>query len=116
MGLTYIDAEVANFSSQAELIRFLVDSGANYSLLPQEVWQRLGLQPMRRVSAVLADGSVLERDVSECRICLEGIAGTTPVLLGEAGDEALMGVVTLENLGLMLNPYQRTLQPLRVRL
>ncbi|WP_211230053.1 hypothetical protein [Desulfovirgula thermocuniculi] len=37
----------------------------------------------------------------------------TPVILGEPGDEALLGVVTLEILGLVLNPFNRTLQPMR---
>ena len=40
----------------------------------------------------------------------------TPVVLGEPGDEALLGVVTLEILGLVLNPFSRTLQPMRMLL
>jgi hypothetical protein len=36
----------------------------------------------------------------------------TPVILGEEKDEALLGVVTLENLGLVLNPF--TLHPMRL--
>ncbi len=35
---------------------------------------------------------------------------------GEPGDEALWGVVTLEELGLVLNPFNRTLQPMRLML
>jgi len=38
------------------------------------------------------------------------------VILGEAGDEALLGVVTLEILGLILHPFNRTLQPARLLL
>jgi hypothetical protein len=37
-------------------------------------------------------------------------------VLGEPGDEALLGVVTLENLGLVLNPFDRTLRPMRAML
>jgi predicted aspartyl protease len=40
----------------------------------------------------------------------------TPVILGEEGDEALLGIVTLEILGLVLNPFTRTLQPMRMML
>ena len=36
--------------------------------------------------------------------------------LGLAGDEALLGVVTLEVLGLVLDPFNRTLQPMRMSL
>jgi hypothetical protein len=38
------------------------------------------------------------------------------VVLGEPGDAAVLGVVTLEILGLVLNPFTRTLQPMRMRL
>jgi hypothetical protein len=40
----------------------------------------------------------------------------TPVILGERDDEALLGVVTLEILGFVLNPFNRTLQPARLLL
>ncbi|MBI2149868.1 MAG: hypothetical protein HYU27_04595 [Acidobacteria bacterium] len=38
------------------------------------------------------------------------------MVLGETEDEALLGAVTLETLGLMLNPLSRTLQPMRMAL
>ena len=34
------------------------------------------------------------------------------IVLGEEGDAALIGVVTLKNLGLVINPFKRTLQPM----
>jgi hypothetical protein len=34
------------------------------------------------------------------------------VILGEPGDDALLGAVTLEVMGLVLNPFNRTLQPM----
>ena len=49
-------------------------------------------------------------------IRFDGNEGHTPVVLGEKGDEALLGVVTLENLGLVLNPFDRTLRPMRMML
>ena len=64
----------------------------------------------------LADGSAIQRDVSECHISLPQGDGHTPVVLGEPGDEALLGVVTLEILGLVLNPFNRTLQPMKMLL
>jgi hypothetical protein len=42
--------------------------------------------------------------------------GHTPVVLGHPGDEPLLGVVTLEELGLVLNPFNRRLQPMRLML
>jgi hypothetical protein len=45
---------------------------------------------------------------------IEGQRATSPVVLGESEDEALLGTVTLETLGLMLNPLSRTLKPMRL--
>lgn len=97
-------------------VRFLVDSGATYSLLPHDVWQAIGIEPRRQMSFTLADGTAVERSVSECYIMLPQGEAHTPVILGEDGDEALIGVVTLEILGLVLNPFNRTLQPMRMLL
>jgi hypothetical protein len=64
----------------------------------------------------LADGTIVERDVSECRISLPQGDGHTPVILGEPRAEALLGTVTLEILGLVLNTFTRELQPMRAML
>jgi hypothetical protein len=37
-------------------------------------------------------------------------------MLGEEGDVALLGTVTLEELGLVLNPLSRELQPMQMML
>ena len=47
MGLTYVDGHVRGMEGQEETLRFLVDSGAYYSLLPVSTWQSLGLKPYR---------------------------------------------------------------------
>ena len=118
MGLTYVEGTVQapGRRRRARRVRFLVDSGAVYSVLRRNDWRTLGLKPERDVEFVLADGSALTRGVSECTFELEGRRATSPVVLGETEDEALLGAVTLETLGLMLNPLSRTLQPMRMLL
>jgi clan AA aspartic protease len=117
MGATHIDAVLRGPTGVERNVRFLVDSGATYSMVPNQVWKDLELVPTRTVDVVLADGTVLPRDVSECHITLPGLgASHSPVFLGEPGDEALLGVITLENMGLVLNPYTRTLHPMKMML
>jgi clan AA aspartic protease len=116
MGLTFVDATVTGPSGKSRSVKLLVDSGTSYSLLPDEVWRDLELQPQETLEFVLADGTTIERAASECKICLNGKERHTPVILGEAGDESLLGVITLENLGLMLDPFKRTLQAMKLRL
>ena len=116
MGVTYIEGIVTGSSGKQATVRFLVDSGATYTLLPYDVWQAIELSPKRSFVFTLADGTTIERRVSECYITLSQGEGHTPVILGEPGDEALLGVVTLEIFGLVLNPFNRTLQPMRMLL
>ncbi len=58
MGLTFIDGKVSHNKLNAAL-RFLVDSGATYTVLPQTVWKKLKLTPKREQSFILADGTVM---------------------------------------------------------
>ena len=116
MGITYVEGMAVGSSGRQAEARFWVDSGATYTLLPEKVWKAIGLTPQRRITFTLADGTAVERNVSECLIRLSQGKGHTPVILGEAQDEALLGVVTLEILGLVLNPFTRQPQPMRMLL
>jgi len=116
MGMIHIEGVVTGPTGKQATVRFLVDSGATYTLLPYEEWQAIGLSPKRSVTFALADGTTVERQVSECHIALAQGEGHTPVILGEVGDEPLLGTVTLEIFGLVLNPFNRTLQPMRMLL
>jgi predicted aspartyl protease len=116
MGLTYVEGSLRapGRRRRPRRVHFLVDSGAVYSVLRQRDWRALGLAPERELEFVLADGTALTRGVSECIFELEGRRATSPVVLGETEDEALLGAVTLRTLGLILNPLSRTLQPMRM--
>ena len=116
MGVTFIDGTVTGPTGKRATVNFLVDSGATYTLLPEETWRVLELVAKRTATFTLADGTRIERRISECHFALPQGDGHTPVILGEAGDEPLLGVVTLEILGLVRNPFNRTLQPMRMLL
>ena len=116
MSITYIEGTVSGPTGKQTTTEFLLDSGAKYTLLPLKIWKAIGLKPERRLTFVLADGTKIKRDVSECYINLLQGKTHTPVVLGKSGDEALLGVVTLEELGLVFNPFQRSLQPARMML
>jgi clan AA aspartic protease len=116
MGLTFIEGVVRGSKKKKTTIEFLVDSGAIYTLLPQKEWKAIGLKPKRKMTFTLADGTRVERYISECHISLPQGEGHTPVILGEPGDEPLLGAVTLEILGLVLNPFNRSLEPMRAML
>ena len=112
--MTYVEGTVRGPQGEAR-VTLLVDSGAKYSLLPERVWKRIGLLEGRVQQFSLADGSIITRAVSECEISLPQGRCHTPVVLGDPQDpEALLGVVTLEELGLVFDPFRRVLDRIQV--
>ncbi|MBI3500548.1 MAG: aspartyl protease family protein [Bacteroidetes bacterium] len=95
-------------------VEFLIDSGAVYSLVPAEQLKKLGIKPYKTLDFVLADGSKMTRQVGDAYFEYQGEGGSAPVIFGEKGDEPLLGVTTLESLGLVLNPFKRELYPMRM--
>jgi clan AA aspartic protease len=117
MGITYIEGTVTGSSGRSEPVRFLVDSGASYTLLPEKTWRAIDLESKRSMSFSLADGTIVERQISECFIELPAGKCHTPVVLGEGGDDQpLLGVVTLEELGLVFDPFRRELRTMMARM
>jgi clan AA aspartic protease len=117
VGISYVEGTVRGPTGAEESVRFLIDSGAVYSLLPEPVWKAIGLSPKRDMDFALADGTTIRRPVSECHLSLPHGEAHTPVVLGQPGDpEALLGVVSLEILGLVFDPFRRTLHPMRASL
>lgn len=120
MGLVYVSGYVATGPGAPSIeTHFLIDSGATYSLLTRDLCERLAIEPVRDMSFVLADGTQISRGIGECYVELpiDGARGHCPVIIGEAGDdENLLGAVTLEIFGLMLDPLRREIRPARMLL
>ena len=70
MGITYTEGVVRGPREKEATVRFLIDSGATYSLLPKPVWEAIGLVARRELDFSLADGTLVRRRVSECYIIL----------------------------------------------
>jgi clan AA aspartic protease len=114
MGLTVLRLEIANpvAPDRREAVDFLIDSGAVDSFVPRDVLERLGIQPHSRERFRLADGSTIERDRGDALFWYGTRRGAAPVIFGEPGDATLLGAVTLESLGFVLDPVRRDLLPL----
>jgi len=111
MGLTVLNLEVANPAAleRREEVEFLVDSGAVYSFVPRAVLERLGIQAHSRQVFRLADGSTIERDRGDAVFFYRNARGAAPVIFAEAGDATLLGAVSLESLGYVLDAVRRDL-------
>lgn len=118
MGLTRVRIAVTPVgrTRPSRDVDFLVDSGAVFSVLPHEVWRALGLRPKDEMTFSLADGTSIVRKLSEARFAYRRRDRVSPVILGQGGDEPLLGAVTLETLGLVLNQLSREVLPMRLTL
>jgi predicted aspartyl protease len=114
VGLTVVSLDVANPANPTtrQPVDFLVDSGAVYSFVPRDILARLGIEPHSRQRFRLADGSTIERDRADAVYFYRNQRGAAPVIFGEPGDATLLGAVTLESLGFVLDAVRRDLVPL----
>jgi clan AA aspartic protease len=114
MGITVLQMEVANPARprMAVEIEFLVDSGAVYSVVPGAILRRLRIKPLAQEEFRLADGSKVVRKKGIALFRYGKRVGGADVVFGERGDSVLLGALTLESLGLTLDPLRRQLKPL----
>ena len=114
MGLTHIKLSIANPARprQAMDLTFLVDSGAVYSVIPASLLRKLGVKAHSKRTFILADGSEITRKIGDVLFRLNGRQGAAPVIFGEKEDSTLLGAISLEALGMALDPMKRELRPL----
>lgn len=118
MGLTYVKVKVGNPANgrKSEDVNCLIDSGAIYSLIPARVLRKLHIKPHSTREFVLADGQIIQRRLATATFEYENRRGDSMVIVGEPGDEALLGATTLEGFGLVLDPFRRELRPMTLPL
>jgi clan AA aspartic protease len=117
MGITFTKATISNprqLGRDKVEVEFLIDTGAIYSVIPASTARKLGLQKLGREEFTLADGSHRSYDIGEAFFELGDRCGTSKVVFGLANATPLLGALTLESLGLMVNPVTREVSPMRL--
>jgi aspartyl protease family protein len=110
-----VDLTVGNLSQPARNRRVsaMVDTGATYTTLPEEVVEAIGCAPVGSRQVVLADGREEEWPMTYVWITVDGREGPTFSLIGPPGGPALLGAVTLEEFALGVDPIAKRLIPIR---
>lgn len=113
MSITYLNVKVQNPQNPSKRImgHFLVDSGSVFSVMPTSALKKLGIEPTDKQTFSLANGEVIEKKVGNASFEYMGKLRSSPVVFGEE-DIYLLGAVTLESLGVILDPINRELKPL----
>ena len=94
-----------------EQIDVLVDTGSTYTAVPRAMLERLGVTVQRSMPSQTADGRIVPVDIGQTIVRLEGIEFYTPVIFAEANKPSVLGVVTLGEAGLAVDPVNGRLIP-----
>ena len=114
MGVTYITVSVSNLTKDATPFesQFLVDTCAVDCLAPSDKLVAAGIEPEGKKTYELADGKPIELAYGFARVSFLGNETVAQVIFGPEGVEPLLGVVALENTGLVVDPVSQSLKRL----
>jgi predicted aspartyl protease len=118
MGFVNVEVRIANpfDTTKAAPLVMLADTGALYSIAPATLLAELGIEASHTEEFQVADGRVIERRLGMAHLTVDHRQALTYVIFGEPGDSILLGVVTLEELGYVINPSTGTLERIQFRL
>lgn len=94
-----------------ELPETLVDTGSEYSWIPRDVLESLGVDVERALRFRTADGRVVHRVMGYAIVHAGGTRTSDEVVFAEPGDMVLLGAHTLEGLNLRIDLKAKQLVP-----
>ena len=114
MGTFSVKITIANprDPGRAATVDCLVDTGAAYSQFPRSLLASIGIEPFDERRFVMADGRRGTCRVGKADFLVNGRQTPSLVVFGEETAPALLGAMTLEGLGLGVDPLARRLIPI----
>lgn len=105
MGHVYADITITNMDDPSKALEAnaLVDTGATFSVLPIALARELAIEATDTTTVETAAGP-LEMELGWAIIEVGDRRTPSPVLIAEHAEHVLLGVVTLEILGLGVDP------------
>jgi clan AA aspartic protease len=112
MGLTHVTARVLDLAKQGKPFEavFLVDTGSIDCLVPREHLLAAGIHPEGKAVYELANGQPVEYEYGFARLSFMGEETVGQVIFGPPDAEPILGVVALENTGLVVDPLTKNLK------
>ncbi len=92
-------------------LEMLVDTGATQSIVPRALMEALSVPSERAQTFRLANGDEIRRDVGWVGVRFGDREAHTLAVFGNEADATVLGALTLEELGLEVDPRERVLKP-----
>ena len=115
MGLIHITATISDLAKQSTtpfMGEFLVDTGSIDCMVPRDKLLAAGVRPEGKRVYELANGQPVEYEYGFARVAFFGDETVAQVIFGPADTEPILGVVALENTGVVVDPVTRGLKRL----
>ena len=112
MGVTHVTVSVSNLAKDASHFEaeFLVDTGAIDCLAPRSKLTAAGIEPEGRSVYEMAGGHPMEFEYGFARVSFLGNETVVQIIFGPDDADLLLGVVALENTGVLVDPVSQGLQ------
>ena len=112
MGTFNYSVEIGDFQGRDFVsLDAMVDTGATYTSIPQEVLRSLNVRPAEERPFIPANGQQVSYGLAWVRIRFDGREQPTLVIFADEGSEPLLGAFTLEGFGLSVDPVNQRLVP-----
>lgn len=113
MGTFHTACKVENVADRrrgAKIARMLVDTGSEYTWVPEATLARMGVAREKKdVEFVMANGQRITRSVGFAIIRLDRFFTVDEVVFAQKGDMTLLGARTLEGLNLAVDSRRKRL-------
>jgi len=115
MGYVKIKAKISNTDrTKSKELELIADTGAIYTAIPENILKSLDIMPKGKRRFKIADGKIKEFKIGEAYIEIGKEGATSIVAFLEENAMPLLGVTTLELLGLQVDPVSGELKPLEL--
>jgi len=113
MGIFYVGCKVENHKDQkraAVVRKLLVDTGSEFTWLPGETLQRIGVEPVKKDLLIqMANGQLLTRSVGYAILRVDKYETIDEVVFGQKGDLSLLGSRAMEGMNVHVDARRKRL-------
>lgn len=110
VGTFSVELEVGNPAREEFVaVQAMVDTGAIYTMLPEDLLDRLGVARLETDIFEMADDSLVEYAIGSATVRLYGRPLPVPVVFARSDNTPLLGATTLEIFRLFADPVNEQL-------
>jgi len=111
MGTFFHPITLIGPNGESETLEALVDTGASFTAIPRSILERLGFRPHRTTRLTIATGETVEWPWGWVDTTLDGVQEQTPCVFAPESAPPVIGAITLEIMGLGVDPGRKRLVP-----